>query len=140
MDRRIIKERLISFARLSLLSALCSGCATQHIDAQEGQSRPDLYVFEEPESTVFEEPVSSEITSEEGPLSPPCSAPRSMWVRRCSAALMRQGQRYLSDPTFRRQVLEASLVTPSNGYSQLRLLNNTERAWGSLPLRWPRFR
>ena len=61
-----------------------------------------------------------------------------MWVRRCTEALMRQGQRYLNDPDFRRQVLESSLVTPSNGYSQLRLMNYTESAWGSLPVRWPR--
>lgn len=44
------------------------------------------------------------------------------------------GRRYVDDAQFRRDVLEASLVNPDNGYSQLRLERYTEDKWGALPV------
>jgi mono/diheme cytochrome c family protein len=44
-----------------------------------------------------------------------------------------QGSRYVNDAAFRRRVLEASLVNPKNGYSQLRLAQYRDDAWGALP-------
>jgi mono/diheme cytochrome c family protein len=40
---------------------------------------------------------------------------------------------YDDDATFRREVLERSLVNPSNAYSRLRLEAYTDARWGSLP-------
>lgn len=43
------------------------------------------------------------------------------------------GARYVDDAAFRRAELEASLVNPSNNYSQIRLERYTEEQWGALP-------
>lgn len=43
------------------------------------------------------------------------------------------GWRYVHDATYRRQQLEASLVNPANGYSQLRLAQYDDSHWGALP-------
>jgi mono/diheme cytochrome c family protein len=42
-------------------------------------------------------------------------------------------RRYDDDASFRREVLERSLVNPSNTYSRLRLEQYTDARWGSLP-------
>ena len=47
------------------------------------------------------------------------------------------GVLYLTDPTFRRQELEASLVDPSDGYAELRLASYG-LAWEPLPVWNPR--
>ena len=44
-----------------------------------------------------------------------------------------QGQQYVNAASFRRAMLESSLVNPSNGYSQLRLAYYQEGGWGALP-------
>ncbi len=43
------------------------------------------------------------------------------------------GRRYVEDASFRRSVLEASLVNPANEYSRLRLERYREDQWGALP-------
>jgi mono/diheme cytochrome c family protein len=115
---------------LCLFHILFFCCTTQIPNTQISYNGSDL--------AEIDMDTLTEVDSEEDILSPPCSAPRSLWVRRCGETLMKQGQRYINDPKFRRKVLEVSLVMPSNGYSQLRLMKYTENEWGALPVRWPR--
>lgn len=115
---------------ICVLHMLFAGCTTDSPNTQTSYNGSE---FAEKDMEIL-----TEVDFEEEILSPPCSAPRSLWVRRCGDILMKQGQRYINDPKFRRQVLETSLVTPSNGYSQLRLMKYTENEWGALPVRWPR--
>ena len=53
---------------------------------------------------------------------------------------LERGAAYVSDPAYRRAVLERSLVNPENGYSALRLERYTEATWGALPIWNPRVR
>ena len=48
--------------------------------------------------------------------------------------LLDRGHAYVNSAAARRAALEAALVNPANGYSEVRLAQYTEQAWGALPL------